>query len=723
MTDTNSRRKTFVSLGTKMTVPVVLLVALVAFGAYVGVARTARVNALRSKEAAADMVMKLTSYSVAPAVEFGDETEMQRSINDLARNPEVLDVELWSASDSSPEAAAPRASFHRRPGSGLGRPKSVKSQRTLTEDSLEAVEPVHALDGQLLGTLVVRFSTARESVAAAQLTRQFLYFSAGIASCLAIAILLVISRMVVVPLRHLQQAAGRLAHGDIVDVKSAEKPARFEDEVVELTASFGEMASAVRDREARLALRNADLQLILTSVEQGFLTARPDGTLLPERSAIVETWTGKLASDATVWDLAGSIDDAARTPTEIAWMQLVDDILPQEVAIDQLPKRLSSGRREFELTFRPVMDGAVMERMVIVLTDVTSEVERQRALLEQHEFSVLVDLLVRDQRAFHEFWQEASGLVRRITEDSGKEGADSLRRDLHTLKGNTRQIGIGRLASLCHSLEDAIAVRNASVLLAAERDSLRELWDSLARRIEPLLHGSTVSFQVSNQDYERLLSAVRLQPQSEQLEVLLRGLRCEPTAARLERAQDALRATCVKLGKTPAEVSIQHNNLRLLPERWASFWIVLPHILSNAVDHGLESDAERLAEGKPLPGRIRLSTALSDRHIVVEISDDGRGIDWLKVRAQAEQRGLTCETQQQLEMALFSEGFSMKESVTEFSGRGVGLSAVQTAVAALGGRIEIESKVGQGTTWRLRCPAEDCEGEPGALQALNQSAA
>ena len=87
-------RRLFIPLGTRLTVPVVLLVAAVATGAYFGVVKTSRVTALRSKEVAADMVVKLTSLSVMPAVVFGDEVEIKRAVDDLARNPEVTDVEL-----------------------------------------------------------------------------------------------------------------------------------------------------------------------------------------------------------------------------------------------------------------------------------------------------------------------------------------------------------------------------------------------------------------------------------------------------------------------------------------------------------------------------------------------------------------------------------------------------------------------------------------------------
>jgi two-component system, chemotaxis family, sensor kinase CheA len=86
---------------------------------------------------------------------------------------------------------------------------------------------------------------------------------------------------------------------------------------------------------------------------------------------------------------------------------------------------------------------------------------------------------------------------------------------------------------------------------------------------------------------------------------------------------------------------------------------------------------------------------------VLEVRDDGRGIDWERVRALAIERGLPNQTQRDLEQALFSDGFSLKYQVSEVSGRGVGLAAVKNVVTAMGGRIELESQLGAGATWRF----------------------
>jgi two-component system chemotaxis sensor kinase CheA len=479
------------------------------------------------------------------------------------------------------------------------------------------------------------------------------------------------------------------------------------------------MAEAVRDRELRLGVRNAELKLILDSVDQGFMTARVDGTLFPERSAIVEQWTGPLPLDATIWSLVELIDGDAAAWMHSAWEQVVDGFLPLDAAIDQLPKQLHRKGQHFSLAYHPVLLDGELKRVVIVVTDITAELERQRALAEQQEFAALIEQLVRDRRAFRGFWGEASKLVSRIVEPSAP--AEMLRRDLHTLKGSARFFGLSRVSNLCHELESALKEREEQRLTSRERADMVEIWDSLRRRIEPLMQGTTLFIEVSQEEYASLLNAVCERKPIAQVEQLVRGLRRESVSARLEHAKRVLVDTSIKLGKTPPQVETECDDLRLPPGPWAPFWSVLSHVLNNAVDHGLESDAERLAAGKSVPGRIWLSTKVVAGDLVVEVRDDGRGIDWDRVRTLAVERGLPSQSQADLENALFSDGFSLKNRVSEVSGRGVGLAAVRTVVTAMSGESELESTQHAGTTWRFRFPLATLD-DSGSHEAIGHSA-
>jgi chemotaxis protein histidine kinase CheA len=134
----------------------------------------------------------------------------------------------------------------------------------------------------------------------------------------------------------------------------------------------------------------------------------------------------------------------------------------------------------------------------------------------------------------------------------------------------------------------------------------------------------------------------------------------------------------------------------------------LKHLVINAVDHGCEPPVERVAAGKPATATVRVTARTAGGHVVIEVSEDGRGIDEDAVRAKAVERGLlpadSTLSGSALLQVLFTPEFSTAATVTETSGRGVGLDVVKTSVDELGGSIEIRSSAGEGTTFALTLP-------------------
>jgi len=136
----------------------------------------------------------------------------------------------------------------------------------------------------------------------------------------------------------------------------------------------------------------------------------------------------------------------------------------------------------------------------------------------------------------------------------------------------------------------------------------------------------------------------------------------------------------------------------------------LTHLVRNAVSHGIEKPQERAAAGKPQRGTVRLNAYHQGNQVIVEISDNGRGIDVQRVRAKAAEQGvLTADEAARMSESsilelVFRPGFSTAEEVTEISGRGVGLDVVQAVLHRLKGTIEIDTRLGLGTTFRLKLP-------------------
>jgi len=134
----------------------------------------------------------------------------------------------------------------------------------------------------------------------------------------------------------------------------------------------------------------------------------------------------------------------------------------------------------------------------------------------------------------------------------------------------------------------------------------------------------------------------------------------------------------------------------------------LMHIVRNAFDHAIESVEEREAAGKPARGTIRVEATQRGNHVVIEVSDDGRGVDPERVRQHAVERGLIASdivlSPKECFDLLFEAGFSTREEVTETSGRGVGMDVVRANVTSLGGICDFRSRPGRGSTVTLTLP-------------------
>lgn len=136
----------------------------------------------------------------------------------------------------------------------------------------------------------------------------------------------------------------------------------------------------------------------------------------------------------------------------------------------------------------------------------------------------------------------------------------------------------------------------------------------------------------------------------------------------------------------------------------------LIHLIRNAVDHGIELPEDREKAGKPRKGRLRLSACHEGDHIIIEVSDDGKGINTEGIKAKAVERGLLQESDagkmedRELLDLIFLPGFSTAMSVTDVSGRGVGMDVVKTNISRLNGSIDIESRPGLGTTFSIKLP-------------------
>lgn len=132
----------------------------------------------------------------------------------------------------------------------------------------------------------------------------------------------------------------------------------------------------------------------------------------------------------------------------------------------------------------------------------------------------------------------------------------------------------------------------------------------------------------------------------------------------------------------------------------------LIHLIRNAADHGIESKEERISKGKDAVGKIRLIAYQEGTKAVIKVQDDGAGIDVERVRAKAEKVGINTAgmNENDVKNLIFAQGFSTNETVTDISGRGVGMDVVKTKISALGGTVDTSSEEGEGSTFTIKLP-------------------
>jgi C4-dicarboxylate-specific signal transduction histidine kinase len=204
------------------------------------------------------------------------------------------------------------------------------------------------------------------------------------ATVVALAIALVggalIMRRVIRPVRALATAAGALGRGDFRPQSDLrELRLRGDDEIGGLARAFRSMARALALRELALRARHRDLRLVLDHVGQGFLAAGADGGISPERSAILCDWFGPPTDGERVWDYLAGGDVAIAQRIREHWGSLYDETLPRADRIAALPARLTAGGRTFDVDYRPTGSAGDGERVIVVVSDVTSAVARETA--------------------------------------------------------------------------------------------------------------------------------------------------------------------------------------------------------------------------------------------------------------------------------------------------------------------------------------------------------
>lgn len=268
----------------------------------------------------------------------------------------------------------------------------------------------------------------------------------------------------------------------------------------------------------------------------------------------------------------------------------------------------------------------------------------------------------------------------------------------------TKDIESGKPAAV-KSKENSTSSAKSFVKIDTER------LDSLGEMIGEMVIYSSMLIRKCRESMLNDESAMRLSDQvekfSRELQDIGMSMRLDPIRGLFQKLSRLVWDTSKKLGKDiqfvvkGEDTELDRNVIERLADP-------LMHMVRNSLDHGIEDPATRIAAGKAGTGIIELSSTHEGGSIVIKIKDDGRGLDTAKLFSKAVEKGIVSQdavlSEQEIFQLIFAPGFSTAEKVTDISGRGVGMDVVRTNIESMRGRIHIESRLGEGSTFSIELP-------------------
>lgn len=507
----------------------------------------------------------------------------------------------------------------------------------------------------------------------------------------------------------------------------------FQSQIVaaRFVQAFRKSEHLSRELQKEVDRQTREIRSILDNIKQGIFTiAGSLQTVGAQFSPFTRTMLGKneIAGkklNEVLWSKAEISSDQIDQVQAALSSLLDEDVLNFELNSDCFPRELvfmsegDSQPKVLEIDWSPIVDDTQrVEKMLICIRDVT-EIRQLRLDAErnQREFSILNEIVtiaedrfIRFMQKSYEYLQENEFFIQKDAVGT-QQVAKRIFVNYHTLKGTARTYQMRYLASETHDVEHLLTAIlkgqetwNKSALLAGLEHirSCLATYEKVAReKLQWNLDKKMIKFDRSD--------LVRLIPQIRQLDAEVQSPSGKATLAAIgtrllesvytrvadivQEAARGLDSIARDLGKLNPEIIFTPNHFLMLDD-WADrLHGSITHILRNAIDHGIENPAERRQSSKEERGRIFVSTAVEGGFLRIDLQDDGRGLNLLKIEQLARERGLIPSGSVDdlaIAMCIFQAGFTTKDAITEVSGRGVGMDAVRSHIEEHGGRVALE---------------------------------
>lgn len=501
---------------------------------------------------------------------------------------------------------------------------------------------------------------------------------------------------------------------DRIDRSYTEYEDRLKISERNIDISSSELSAA----NAKLSVLSQAIAGMVDSLGEGYLVFDKNGLCDNVYSKICEQIFGRSPSGNLLSDLL-QLQGNDKESYDM-WLNLSFSGRLSEEDLNSLgPQRfLNKNERYYKLRFRPMITDRNIHRIVMIATDITKEIEANiRASKKVEEATALLNV-AKDKEGFKIFIESLNETLANLKGLFPK--GDQLKKicfDLHTLKGGASVFSLHEIEELVHQEELNIR-QNSSFYAKSDLDQfivkMENLRSATLSKYQPIIGG--------NSGLQPFLGELPEEFKLKVLQLLDEGLREDHADALInqavgsdllvifERFARLVEVTSVRLSKNVTPLKIEGPPIRIPYRPYRTFFASLVHVFRNALDHGIEDSEERIAAGKDQKGAIKViyDYDRSKNGFQIDIIDDGRGIDIdfarESLRGICPQEDLAQWSDDQILNTFMFAGVSLKSSVTEVSGMGVGCGAVAEEIKKLGGSLTVSSSPNQGTRFRFWVP-------------------
>lgn len=491
----------------------------------------------------------------------------------------------------------------------------------------------------------------------------------------------------------------------------------------------------LEEKSQELFHANKTTRDLLDNMDEGIFTLSSSGEINPGYSAATEALIGRPIDGLIYIDLFSDqpeCQQAIKDTFEVLFSPSI--AIPWEDLLQNIPSEIQpEPDRWLRARYRPLLDqsGNDVEQVMVIVQNITKEKELQEDIDRNRALHHMVVQIIQNRDSFDLFYKDA---LEQLAQDAHKIETleqfkrgilDELFRTIHTIKGTSAVFGMNEASAKAHQIEDILRKlreRRDETFRPEEREALLNHMAGLKELIVEIREsffaiigeeGSETRFSIPESKIERIQKQVleMVPPQArEAIKPVLVQLKHIPTGHLLRKYKTLVQDLGERLGKQVQFAVNDEEGIEIPAEFFNKLDPAFLHIIRNALDHGIEDRDQRIEAGKNPMATISVSMAYKDQGILFRIADDGRGIDTERIRALAVERGLV-SSGEAAEMSsgqvlgfLFMPRFTTKDSVTDLSGRGVGLDVVSNQVKHLKGKMTLNTVRGKRTVFHLYYP-------------------